>query len=322
VTPGLIDLHAHFYYGVTSVGRDPRTDLIPTGVTCAAEGGTAGAANYFNLRDLLIKPAVLHLYAFLNISVIGLIGGRYTKALDPLELALVENCVKIVERNRDTVVGIKVLLRHDRDVSLALLDRAVSAARAANTRILCHVQGEVPWREVVDRLRAGDIITHAFHAHEPNVIDEAGKIRPEVREAKSKGIFFDTGNASLIHWSWRIAQSSAQQDLWPDTFSTDDSFPRRGDPRYLMTDVMSQYLSLGMPLDRVVAAATANPARAIGRDDAHGSLDIGRCGDAAILARASGEFAYGSMDGGTRTVSERLVPLMTVKSGHIAWRAA
>lgn len=322
VTPGLVDLHTHFYYGVSSVGLDPRKDFLPTGVTCAAEGGTAGAANYYNLRDLLIKPAPLHLYAFLNILAIGLVGGRYTRSLDPLELGSIESCVKILDRNRDTLVGIKVLLRERADVALPLLDRAVAAAEAARTRILCHIQGNVPWRDLVDRLRPGDIVTHSFHAHEPAVIGEDGRVRREIEEARAKGILLDTGNASLIHWSWRVAEACARQGLWPDTFSTDDANPRRGHPRYVMSDVMSMYLSLGMPLDRVVAAATAAPARALAKGDLHGSLEVGRCGDAAVLAREPGEFSYGSMDGGMRTLTERLVPVLTVKSGHVAWRAA
>ena len=92
-------------YGVKSNCVDPRKDFIPSGTPTAADGGTAGSKNYFNLRDLIIKPSELHLYEFLHIANLGQIGAPGLRTLD---FADVDACARMIERNRDTIVGVKV----------------------------------------------------------------------------------------------------------------------------------------------------------------------------------------------------------------------
>jgi dihydroorotase len=74
VLPGLVDSHAHFFWGVLN-WLYPPADFLSFGVTCAAEAGTAGCVNYYNLRDYIIRPAALHLYAYLSLAPTGLLGG-------------------------------------------------------------------------------------------------------------------------------------------------------------------------------------------------------------------------------------------------------
>jgi dihydroorotase len=54
---------------------------------------------------------------------------------------------------------------------------------------------------------------------------------------------------------------------------------------------MSKFMALGMTLTEVIAATTANPARALRRNDI-GTLRVGAAGDATILVEAGGSFVH------------------------------
>jgi dihydroorotase len=331
ITPGLVDLHTHFYYGVHELCRDPRKDFLPCGVTCALEAGTSGAANYYNLRDFIIKPSELHLYAFVNIAAGGLLGVPWLKGRPVagarvrfLDMALVEDAVKLIEENPDTIVGTKAILHGaegttDDDLVL-LLKRAVQAARETNTRVLVHVHGGPPLKAVLDQLEPNDIVSHCFHKDQHNVLDDNGKVRPEVREAIQKGILFDIAPAGYMHFAWSIAEAAAEQGVFPTVIASDYVYWRAGEPMYTLPEVMSFMWNLGMPLNKVFEAATVTPAKAVGKGDRHGSLKQGVDGDAAVFRIEEGDFEYLCM-GETRRINRRLSPVLTVLGGNI-WKEA
>src|SRR5436190_247743 len=72
VLPGLIDLHAHCFAGAADFG--PRTDDIArsTGVTTWVDGGSTGAGNFEGMREWVLSRSRVRMFAFLNISAIGL----------------------------------------------------------------------------------------------------------------------------------------------------------------------------------------------------------------------------------------------------------
>src|SRR5271157_5001755 len=55
VTPGLIDLHTHVYWGGTSLGVDPRI-LARGGCTTLVDTGSAGPGNYAGFLEHVIRP--------------------------------------------------------------------------------------------------------------------------------------------------------------------------------------------------------------------------------------------------------------------------
>lgn len=71
---------------------------------------------------------------------------------------------------------------------------------------------------------------------------------------------------------------------------------------------LSKFLSLGMPLPDVVRAATATPARAIGRSGDLGTLARGAAGDAAVFTVDEGRFPYQDCDGHTLEGTRRWTP--------------
>ena len=52
VTPGLIDLHSHVYWGGTSLGVDADRLAAPSGTTTYVDAGSAGAGKFLGFRSL------------------------------------------------------------------------------------------------------------------------------------------------------------------------------------------------------------------------------------------------------------------------------
>ena len=73
VTPGLIDLHTHVYWGGTSLGVDPLR-LVRGGCTTLVDTGSAGPGNYLGFLEHVIKPCPARIIAFLNVSFAGIYG--------------------------------------------------------------------------------------------------------------------------------------------------------------------------------------------------------------------------------------------------------
>src|SRR6476660_2219965 len=57
VTPGLIDLHTHVYWGGTSLGIDAEQFCRSSGVTTAIDTGSAGPGNFAGFRKHVIEPS-------------------------------------------------------------------------------------------------------------------------------------------------------------------------------------------------------------------------------------------------------------------------
>ena len=72
VTPGLIDLHTHIYWGGTSIGIDPTDYARRCGTTTMIDAGTAGAGNFAGFKAHIIEPCEPRILAYLNISFAGI----------------------------------------------------------------------------------------------------------------------------------------------------------------------------------------------------------------------------------------------------------
>jgi dihydroorotase len=79
---------------------------------------------------------------------------------------------------------------------------------------------------------------------------------------------------------------------------------------------MSKFLSMGVPLSDVVAAATCNPAKAIARSD-FGTLKPGAPGDAVVLSLNDGKFEYRDSLNATFIGTKKLEPAGIIVGG--AW---
>jgi dihydroorotase len=72
VTPGLIDLHTHVYWGGTSLGIDAEDFCRRSGVTTAVDTGSAGPGNFAGFRKHVIERSEVRILAYLHVSFAGI----------------------------------------------------------------------------------------------------------------------------------------------------------------------------------------------------------------------------------------------------------
>jgi dihydroorotase len=323
VTPGLIDLHVHAYWGVSHYGIDPDPNFVARGATTVVDAGSAGAATFDAFRRFLIDTAATRIFARLNISAQGMLVD-YVGELEDLKWANVPKALEAIERHRDVIVGVKVRLTKGQVTSeragLQPLFLAIEAAEAAGLPLMVHPQDG--WydsiAQVLDALRPGDLVTHCFHAHRGGVLDGAGNVLPAVRAAVERGVLLDVGHGAGS-FSWDVAERALAQGLPPYTISSDLHHHNVAGPVYDLATTVSKFLHLGMPLDDALARVTAAPARSlrlVDPADELGTLRPGACGDAVVFALEDGSFPLVDSHGQQRVAQQRLAPVAVVKGGR------
>ena len=311
VVPGLLDIHAHY-------AQDPQGPhvALEDGVTGFVDAGSGGADNIDDIVAIC-RSAPQPARALINIGRRGVIGEGDTA---DMSLANVEACKAAIGRNLDYVVGVKARLTsgvtaNDREV----LRRAQEAASYFNLPVMIHMgQSETPMGELVQLLKPGDIVTHMF-APPPNaIVDEQGKIYPEILEARRRGIWFDVANGRIDHLRWDTFDQIMAAGFWPDTVSTDGFVNSREVPGVVdLPQVMSKFLNFGgMGMSDVVASATTNAARVFPFLRGKGTLNVGADADIALLELREGGFEFLDNYEGVRVGVSRLYPIYSLKDGR------
>jgi dihydroorotase len=321
VAPGLIDLHAHAFIAGHDLGVETDGVCSSTGVTTLCDAGSTGAANFAGLREYVMARSDTRVLGFLHIAAIGLshltIGEHcYLEYSDP-DLA-----AGAVRDHRDVAIGVKVRIQAEvvAQHGLEPLRRGLRAAEAAGVPVIVHINNPpVEYGEVLALLRPGDIVSHFLHGRGSGILDGQGRLKDAVRAARRRGIVFDVAHGRN-HVNFPVARRALDQGFLPDTISSDLTRPGRAGVVRDLPTTLSKFLSLGMPLVDVVRAATATPARAIGRAGELGSLAPGAAGDAAVFAVEEGRFPYQDADGNTLEGSKRWAPRLTVRAGRVWWR--
>jgi dihydroorotase len=312
VTPGLIDIHAH----IADKELTP-AQCLSTGVTSIVDGGSRGAEN----ADELLKTAQNapnRVRILLNISGRGLADGA-TELLD-IEKANVAAARRAVERSRDWIVGIKARLSRSAagEHDLEAVRRARQVADPLKIPIMVHVGDTAsPLPDILALLRRGDIVTHMYAPAPHGMLDDSGRVLPQVLEARRRGVLFDFGNGRTAHWTWDVAERAMQQGFLPDTISSDITGAGLTDQVLNLPNVMSKFLVLGMPLDQVIARATSNAAHAIPEYKSYGTLRTGAAADIAVFDLKEGDFDFVDNYKGRRTGHHKLVPYGVVMGGKM-----
>ena len=66
ISPGLLDLHTHVYWGGTGLGVKAEPVARRSGTTTFIDAGSAGAGNYAGFQSFIADPTPLNIYGFLN----------------------------------------------------------------------------------------------------------------------------------------------------------------------------------------------------------------------------------------------------------------
>ena len=324
VTPGLIDLHGHFYHGGSGSAVHADRTCLGSGVTTGVDAGSAGFLNYGAMRDYVFPAHRTRLLAFLHIGAVGLAAnGVLGGGLHDMRVIDVAQTVQALRDNPKLLYGVKVRMHHDavaRWNAHEAMSKAKEAAVAAGRRLMVHISGTpIPLPDVLEQLGPGDIATHAFNGRPENILDGAGKVRPEARAAAARGVIMDVAHAG-VHCDVEVVKAAMDQGIVPDTISTDIHIAPPGRTVYLLNDLVSKFHALGMPLADAVAAATIRPAQVLGLDDSIGALGVGMAGDAAVWEARPGRFVWHDMAGHNVEGKLRLDTYATVKAGAVAWR--
>jgi len=319
VTPGLIDLHTHLCPHL-GIGL-PADELVNiTAVTTAVSAGDAGAHTFGNFRHGVVPQSRTRLFGFVHISSIGLAGGLAPGEMLNIEYANVDACAKVVAENADLVLGVKVRITDSvvGQNGLEPLRRALKAAEMAGKgfRVMCHIGAAPgPLSDLLDLLRPGDILTHSYSGAGNNTVQN-GRLLPAALAAKQRGVIIDVGHGGGS-FDYTVAEPAMAQGLTPDAISSDIHAVSINTPGYpTLPWVMSKFLNMGLSLEDVVAKATVEPGKIIGRVPGLGTLQVGAPADVAIFDLVDGPVEFVDTRNNKRSGAKKLVPALTVRGGR------
>jgi dihydroorotase len=328
VTPGLIDLHVHFFWGHDGSYLKNAPTALPadgftfrTGVTTVVDAGCTGWRDFELYKKQTIDASRTRVLTMLNIVGTGM-DGRGENNIDEMDP---QKTAEMAKKYPEHIVGVK--LAHFSGHTWVPTDRALEAGRLANIPIMVDFGSATPYLSLDTlfnvKFRPGDIYTHAFGGNgtaSPNgresIVDMNGKVKPYVYKARDRGVVFDIGfgGASYLY---NQGVPAIKEGFYPTTISTDLHTGSMNGPMKSMENIMGLFMASGMPLKDVINASTWNPAKAIKREEL-GNLSQGSVADIAIFRINEGEYGW-PVRGGKIAGTQRLQTEMTLRSGNIVY---
>ena len=316
VTPGLVDLHVHVWWGVAHLAIEADPACVYRGVTTAIDAGSSGSNTIAGFHRYVIDQAHTRVLAFLHISGMGQLDNNIGE-LEDIRWARVEQAIEAAELHSDVIVGIKVRLTENIVGSndLIALKRALEAGQELNKPVMIHIGGSVNQvEEFLEQLRPGDIVTHSFTGRPHGILDNNNKVIDAAWDAMNRGVIFDVGHGAGS-FSFPVAEACLEQGLGPGTVSSDvHRYNIRGPVFDLMT-TLSKYIHLGYSIGDAIALGSSIPSAAVGLPDNIGTLKIGADADIAIIEHRKGPITFSDADGNERNGNQLLLPVETLRKG-------
>jgi dihydroorotase len=329
VTPGFIDLHVHCFDGFGGINADHY--CLGRGVTTVVDGGSAGYLGIGGFVRYVVHPSVTRIHPLVNIAALGLLADEATKmmghdssegfkdSIDNPDWVYPQLTAKAAEDNKPAVVGIKVRLGREiqgaRD--LECLKKGLEAAEASHLPLMAHIDGPYsPLPDILRMMRKGDVFTHIYNNHAHGILDANGKVLPEVREARERGIFLDPAQGGS-HFSFDTAEKALQQDFLPDTISTDLTPDRARGQVFDLPSQVSKFMAIGMDLDKAIERVTVRPAQVFDYGVQLGTLRPGNEADIGIFEIHEGKFEFVDSNREKRTGRQMLVNKAVVHHGQL-----
>lgn len=332
ITPGLIDIHVHVFAGTKNFAQasDGPVSLPPdgftfrSGVTTVVDAGSPGWKNFPTFKKNIIDQSKTRVLAFLNIVGDGMGENQQdTTDMDPKMAAT------FAKYYSNYIVGFKVA--HFGGSQSIPVDSAVAAGNLANVPVMVDWRGLPPVNSLetllLKSLRPGDILTHNFHAgksagatspvYKENIVDENGMVRSYVLRAQQRGIVIDVGHGAN-GFVFSQALPAMKQGFAPNSISSDLHVGNMNAGQKDMSNIMSKFLNMGMPLYEVILRSTWNPARYIKRTEL-GHLSVGAEADIAVFNLRTGNFGFVDAHGGSIKGTQKLESELTVRAGKIEW---
>lgn len=316
VTPGLVDLHTHIYYGggsVPGIAADPVA--ARSGVTTWVDAGSFAYDNAAGFRRYIVDRSQVRVYGFVYL---------YPAFRDPTVDAVkyvrgaMRQTGEAVRADPEALLGVKVQIGSNMNgrYSPEFLKIARELCDEYKLKLMVHISDappEVP--EILAQMKPGDIVTHAYTGHGTSLADGSGKLKAGVAEARARGVIFDLGHG-LGSFNFAEAKKCLDAGFPVDTISSDIYQRNIEGPVYDMPTTMSKLLYLGMPFDEVLLRSTLRPAQVIARGEGLGTLRVGGPADVALLAIEDGEFRLVDSQRNAVTAKQRIACRGTICRGR------
>ena len=324
VTPGMIDLHVHVYWGGTSLGVKPEDFADHSDCTTLVDAGSAGPGNFTGFREHVIDRSRVRILAYLHVSFAGIygFGGRIMVGEShDMRLMAAREAAAVATAHPGVIVGIKVRIgAHASGPSgIAPLDVAQDVADRTGLPLMVHIDEPPPsYSDVVARLRKGDVLTHCFRPFPNAPCHGDGRVRDAVLAARERGVIFDIAHG-MGSFSWDSARKMDAAGFRPDVISSDiHAFCING-PAHDNLNVMTKFLALGWSVKDVIAAASIAPAKVLSRPDL-GHLGNTAQPEASVIRQTPGSVALADVAGEVVNYDSLLTPVGTVSGGK--WHPA
>lgn len=362
ITPGLVDLHVHCWPKGNALGTAPDILAREECTTTVVSAGDCAASTAAAFHATVIAPSRARAFAFMMVSKAAYSAWPISE-FPNADYVSANEAASVLVANADWLLGVKVRTSFLVAGALDLmpLQRAIDICNAATQasgkpfKVMCHIGAlRLPsmMPQIVDMLRAGDIITHSFVgiANQDNAatgLAQNFQCIPAAQAAKNKGIILDVGwggspaGQPIGPWGsfdYLTAEICLQNGLRLDTLSSDSHvWPfAAGVGRMHLTEVMANFLALNVganvspllpglggnlnppiTLEDVIRMATVTPAQVINRIPKLGTLKIGAPGDVAVLQLVNGPVTFNDTLGHALQASQRILPVQAIVGGQL-----
>ena len=304
VLPGLVDLHVHLKdVSSDAYGMQPEMACLPFGVTAAVDGGACqGSARV--LAHCGVKTAVF----------------VYAGIRD--DHAVLDISERMLEAYGEKAIGVKTYCdtsSSDHIRTIRPLQEVVAFAEKHGLKVMVHCNhSPMPMQEILETLRPGDILTHAYHGGANGA--DADQFA-SLMAAKKRGVIIDSGNAGHVHTDFDVLRQAVEAGALPNTISTDitrlSAYMRGG--LYGLPMWMSFFRQLGVEEAEIFRAVTSAAGDAAGFPE-WGRLKVGGPADVAVLDESGEGYALTDAAGHPFTGDHSYRCRLTVADGQIVYR--
>ena len=321
VTPGLIDMHCHIFDHPLFRTSRLQADRIGVqqGVACLIDTGSAGPGTIDAFEEFVINTQDTATFALCNIGSPGLPGIDGGHSAKP-ELISLSGTVKAIERNPGWVLGVKVLASstHTGLMGIEAVKIGRKAAELTGTPLMVHLGNAPPViEEVLELMRPGDIVTHAYHGKVGGVLGYNRNVIPEFKAAVERGVIIDIAHGRSS-FSFDTCEEALNQGMPVHTISSD--LHMGNIDRYVVSlaRTMTKFRTLGLSLEDVVKATTYTPAQTLGLlEHGYGTLEVGKSANISIFRESSEQHEVEDSEGEVRTTTCWIQPVYTMLAGKL-----
>lgn len=324
VTKGLIDYHVHFFKGGSDNGVNPDASSFPCGITTAVDAGSCGVSSFEIFKKTVMDRVDVRLFAQLLVGSAGQISEKCPERIEA-DCIEADRIREMFAEFPEELVGLKTRLSAniiDRKDARASLEKSVKLADELGCPLTVHITNPaMDLEEMAAALRKGDVMCHIFQNRGKEcILDKNGKVREGIRKAKERGVIFDACNG-INNFNLSTAAAAMEQGFFPDIISSDiNAGSYYEGVLHSLPKILSKYLAMGQPLQKILDAAILAPAKVIGREDL-ASMDVGAPADLFIFRLEEHKMTYLDHTNGENRVcgTEMIVPQMTIKDGRVVY---